>query len=55
MTDEQREAVIQMCVRCLARTSCKVERSRYYEAMKLHIDNRSPEQIARMEFARGLR
>lgn len=54
MTDEQRENLIQMFKQLGERARDRDERCRYYDAMRHHIGERTPEQIARMEAERGL-
>ncbi len=55
LTDDQRENLISMFRQLGERTRDREERQRYYDAMTHHIKNRTPEQVAKMERARGLR
>ena len=55
MTDEQREATIAMYRQLMEQARDRDEKRRFYNEMKRYIDARTPEQIARMEAAKGLR
>ena len=55
MTDEQRENLIQMFKQLGERARDRDERRRFYNEMKRYVDERTPEQVARMETAQGLR
>lgn len=55
MNDEQREATIAMYRQLMEQARDRDEKRRFYNEMKRYVDERTPEQVARMETAQGLR
>lgn len=55
LTDDQRERIIDVCMIHSQHAETSEERHYWFNLMRAEIEKRSPERIAAMEKARGLR
>jgi hypothetical protein len=55
LTDDERESLIDTATQLSAMSQSPAVRRVWWGFLKKHISERSPEQIARMEVAKGLR